>query len=268
MGSTTPCPSHFAHSFSYEALIAHERTCPTITHALVPELCKALNSETITRGARRGFFDPKLFKMLGDAMKVHCAPIRDKMVDDMVATALGDGRAGNVVEGLRKCFDCVEAMKLVCCIVPYLDLLLSVADHQDIANHQVHALRPQLWKAAPEHEHASFRRLLDRTNVTLEESLTHSWIRSASQHVLVQTAPPKRTHLIGNCPCGDRTELVVRSVSRGFMQLVFHHWPVQPTWPPVSHKRMLAMNAFMVPESADKLLPESIRMDARRIKGF
>jgi hypothetical protein len=49
-----------------------------------------------------------IFVMLGEAMKVHCAPIRDDMVDDMVRTAGSD-----VALGLRKCFDCVEVMKLV-----------------------------------------------------------------------------------------------------------------------------------------------------------
>jgi len=109
MGSTTPCPDHFAHSFSREALEAHERTCPTVTHALVPELYQALDPRFLTAQIRRGVLGVSLFQMLGEAMKVHCAPVRDAMVDDMVDTAF----RGEVTLGLKKCFDCVEVMKLV-----------------------------------------------------------------------------------------------------------------------------------------------------------
>jgi hypothetical protein len=109
MGSTTPCTSHFAHSFSREALDAHEVTCPTVTHALVPELYAALDPEFLTIRVRRGVFGLSLFQVMGQAMKVHCAPVRDAMVDDIVRTAM----SGSVAKALRKCFDCVEVMKLV-----------------------------------------------------------------------------------------------------------------------------------------------------------
>jgi hypothetical protein len=112
MGSTTPCPNHFAHSFSREALDAHEATCPTVTHALVPELYAALDPDFLTIQVRRGVFGPSIFEMLGAAMKVHCAPVRDAMVDDMVSTATR-GLGAPIALALRKCFDCVEVMKLV-----------------------------------------------------------------------------------------------------------------------------------------------------------
>jgi hypothetical protein len=109
MGSTTPCSDHFAHSFSREALEAHERTCPSITHALVPELYHALDPDFLTAQIRRKVLGTGLFRMIGEAMKVHCAPVRDAMVDDMVHTAVH----GEVALGLKKCFDCAEVMKLV-----------------------------------------------------------------------------------------------------------------------------------------------------------
>lgn len=110
MGSTTPCANHFAHSFSREALEAHERVCPTVTHALVPELFAALDPEFITSQVRRGVYDfERVFGIIGEAMKVHCAPVRDGMVNHMVQIAQG----GNVCVGLRLCFECVEVMKLV-----------------------------------------------------------------------------------------------------------------------------------------------------------
>lgn len=109
MGSTTPCTNHFAHSFSRNAVDPHEVTCPTVTHALVPELYAALDPDFLTIKVRRGIFGLSLFQVMGEAMKVHCAPVRDNMVDDMVRTAM----SGNVALVLRKCFDCVEVMKLV-----------------------------------------------------------------------------------------------------------------------------------------------------------
>lgn len=114
MGTTTPCPDHFSHSFSAEALHDHEMTCPTVTHALVPKICKALNGEAITRQARRGIFDVELFGMIAQAMKVHCAPVRDSMIDKMLKTALPRGQKPNIARGLRDCMDCLEVMKLVC----------------------------------------------------------------------------------------------------------------------------------------------------------
>ncbi len=123
MGSTTPCTIHFAHSFSKEALDAHELTCPTVTHALVPTLYAALDPEFLTIQVRRGVFSRDLFQTMGEAMKVHCAPVRDGMVDDMVRTAM----SGNVATGLRKCFDCVEVMKLVSQLQEYQ---LCGADNQ------------------------------------------------------------------------------------------------------------------------------------------
>lgn len=113
MGSTTPCPNHFVHSYSRRALREHEATCPTVTHALVPQLYAALDPDFLTIQVRRGVFGAGIFELLGEAMKVHCAPVRDGMVDDMVRTALRSRSGGDVALALRKCFDCVEVMKLV-----------------------------------------------------------------------------------------------------------------------------------------------------------
>ncbi|WWC87293.1 uncharacterized protein L201_002181 [Kwoniella dendrophila CBS 6074] len=250
MGSTTPCPNHFAHSFSKEALEAHEAVCPTVTHALVPELYAALDPEFLTIQARRGVFDLRLFEKLGEAMKVHCAPVRDEMVNDMVRTAL----SGDVAKGLRKCFDCAEVMKL------------------DIANHQVHALRPYLWDNANQYEYNAFQTLLAQNKVTLESSKTRQWINSASRQVLSAAEPRLRTHLIGRCDCKNNMELVVRSLTNGFLDLVFDEWdPETGTWPPVVQKRAMGSNGMPVLERPMKTsvnIPESFKMDSRRIKDF
>ncbi|WVQ68861.1 uncharacterized protein L199_007070 [Kwoniella botswanensis] len=250
MGSTTPCPNHFAHSFSKEALEAHEAVCPTVTHALVPELYAALDPEFLTIQARRGVFDLQLFAKLGEAMKVHCAPVRDEMVDDMVRTAL----SGDVAKGLRKCFDCAEVMKL------------------DIANHQVHALRPYLWDNANQYEYNAFQALLAQNKVTLETSKTRQWINAASRQVLSAAEPRLRTHLIGRCDCKNNMELVIRSLTSGFLDLVCGPWDRDRTsWPPIVSRRALGCNGIPVLDGLSKPpvdVPEAFKMDSRRLKEF
>ncbi|OCF38891.1 hypothetical protein I317_07340 [Kwoniella heveanensis CBS 569] len=250
MGSTTPCPNHFAHSFSREALEAHEAVCPTVTHALVPELYAALDPEFLTLQVRRGVFDLQLFDKLGEAMKVHCAPVRDEMVDDMVRTAL----SGDVAKGLRKCFDCAEIMKL------------------DIANHQVHALRPYLWDNANQHEFIAFQNMLTSANVPITQSKTRRWINVASRQVLSSSVPHYRPHLIGRCICKNNMELVHRSLVGGFLDLVFADWTPEPSsWPPLVQRRAMGANGIPVLEAPVRSpvdVPESLKMDSRRIRDF
>ncbi|WWD08070.1 hypothetical protein V865_006180 [Kwoniella europaea PYCC6329] len=245
MGSTTPCPNHFAHSFSKEALEAHEAVCPTVTHALVPELYAALDPEFLTIQARRGVFDLQLFAKLGEAMKVHCAPVRDEMVDDMVRTAL----SGDVAKGLRKCFDCAEVMKL------------------DIANHQ-----PYLWDNANQYEYNAFQALLAQNKVTLETSKTRQWINAASRQVLSAAEPRLRTHLIGRCDCKNNMELVIRSLTSGFLDLVCGPWDRDRTsWPPIVSRRALGCNGIPVLDGLSKPsvdVPEAFKMDSRRLREF
>ncbi|WVF70181.1 hypothetical protein IAT40_004969 [Kwoniella sp. CBS 6097] len=250
MGSTTPCPNHFAHSFSREALEAHEAVCPTVTHALVPELYAALDPEFLTLQVRRGVFDLQLFEKLGEAMKVHCAPVRDDMVNDMVRTAM----SGDVSQGLRKCFDCAEVMKL------------------DIANHQVHALRPYLWDNANQYEFAAFQNVLASAKLPILESETRLWINAASRQVLASAEPQYRPHLIGRCVCKNNMELVHRSVVGGFLDLVFADWiPESASWPPLVQRRAMGANGIPVLETPVKSpveIPESFKMDSRRIRDF
>lgn len=96
-------------------------------------------------------------------------------------------------------------------------------------------------------------------------SVTKTWIRAASMRVLAEAEPNQRTHLIGSCPCKDRSELVLRSVVDGFIKLVFSEW--KGAWPPVSHRRMMAMGT-VISEERSVVVPETLRMDVRRIRGF
>ncbi|ODN96511.1 hypothetical protein L198_04225 [Cryptococcus wingfieldii CBS 7118] len=247
MGSTTPCADHFAHSFSREALEAHEQTCPTVTHSLVPHLQSALDPEFLTMQVRRGSFNIELFKVLGNAMRVHCAPVRDGLIDRMVETAM----AGKITEGLKMCFDCAEVMKL------------------DIANHQVHSLRPYLWQNAGAHEYAAFEETLLASRSTFATSKTRRWINQASLRMLKAASPAERTHLIGKCACGNANELAARSVLDGFLELVFEQKCGEGRWPPLT-ARTTSTEAPLWEDGSGNMasLPEVLQMDGRRIRDF
>ena len=256
-----------------------------MTHALVPELQAALDPDFLTVQVRRGCFGVGLFSLLGDAMKVHCAPVRDAMVDDMVATATGaDGKPADVALALRRCFDCVEVMKLVSTLQRMMPQ--HTADLQDIANHQVHAIRPYMAQSAVESEWAAFTNHLSSVRVSVLESYTQTWIRTASQRVLLASVPAERIRLIGQPGSGPNTELVLRSFAEGWVQLVFADWtfsntparasssPVTPiattAWPPVVQRRALMQGAVSLATSviAPIPLPESLKLDSRRLKNF
>jgi hypothetical protein len=110
MAATAPCHSHYQYVIDLEKDVVHTTRPPLTTHQLVPGLYAALDSWHILNQARHHSFDLSIFQKLGAAMKVHCAPVRDKMVDDMVKLAMEDGK---ITEALQRCFDCVEVMKLV-----------------------------------------------------------------------------------------------------------------------------------------------------------
>nr|ODN86048.1 hypothetical protein L203_04549 [Cryptococcus depauperatus CBS 7841] len=249
MGSTTPCPNHFAHSFSQEALDAHESTCPTVTHVLVPQLTAALDPEFLTMQVRRGTFDTGLFQQLGEAMKVHCAPVRDAMIDAMIQMA----KRGKITEALRMCFDCAEVMKL------------------DIANHQVHSLRPYLWQYAGLQEYSSFEEGLRIKGRDLSTSSTRLWIYNASLRVLKTSEPHERNHMIGKCICRDTTELATRSLVEGFLGLVFtYKIPDGSNWPPITNRHKSQTDPTLYEEDlcAPMFTPEVFRMDGKRIRDF
>lgn len=252
MASTTPCVNHYAHAMNRDVQSAHGPACPTVTHSLVPTLFAALDAEFLTSQVRRGNFDVNIFRVIGEAMKVHCAPVRDAMVDDMVATASGlDGRQPDVVSGLRKCFDCVEVMKL------------------DIANHQVQSLKGVLWQQAEQNEMTTFINYLVAAHRTLETSKTYGWINAASKRVAMATSPRERRHIMGQCDCSSNTEFVIRSLSDGFIDLVFGDWvESSEVWPPIvpSRRPGTPVTGHVFPSKV--VVPEVFKMDSCRLKNF
>lgn len=87
--------------------------------AQVQLIREGLDPDLIVQELTHGLFDPSgLFVAIGDALKCHCAPMRDAMVDAMVTMAqlCAPGKGGGIFEALRAirmCFELVEIMKLV-----------------------------------------------------------------------------------------------------------------------------------------------------------
>ncbi|CAE6445366.1 unnamed protein product [Rhizoctonia solani] len=142
------------------------RTLPSRIPPLVNELCHVLQSVVhsasadptlIAQELRHGVFDSRgVFKNLGAVLKQHCAPMRDRAVEMMVAVA---ARPGGGVRAVRMCFEILELMKL------------------DIANHQLQALRPYLFETAVDFELKTFQERHERGLLTL--TTTQEWLRKA-----------------------------------------------------------------------------------------
>jgi len=74
-------------------------------------LASTLDPELLLQELDHGVLDVHgLFRYLGDSLKGHCAPMRDAFVESMVAAVV---QSGDVVRGIRMCFEILELMKLV-----------------------------------------------------------------------------------------------------------------------------------------------------------
>jgi hypothetical protein len=134
-------------------------------------------------------------------------------------------------------------------------------------------LRPYLWSCATQYELSAFHAFLASSSILLPSSSTRAWVRASSLRVVARASPAERTHLVGNCPCrlGDNTELVLRSAADGFVALIFG----DQGWKTGEGKAGGRWQAFLNPKngmaveacSADSV-PESLRMDVRRISAF
>ena|SRR3984957_12571652 len=82
-------------------------------------LCSIFDPELIEQELKHHVFDPSgMFRLIGDTLKSHCAPMRDRAVDSMVELAQscaphGGGGTAKVVKVIRMCLDILELMKLV-----------------------------------------------------------------------------------------------------------------------------------------------------------
>ncbi|KAF9283266.1 hypothetical protein BGZ74_001952 [Mortierella antarctica] len=131
-------------------------------------LASTLDPELLLQELDHGVLDVHgLFRYLGDSLKGHCAPMRDAFVESMVSAVV---QSGEIVRGIRMCFEILELMKL------------------DIANHQLRTLRPWLLDNSIDFEQKYFTEQLARGGSLqrTQDWFKRSWIRweSVKQSVL------------------------------------------------------------------------------------
>lgn len=87
--------------------------------AQAAHLRSVFDPELIHQELQHNLFDPSgLFIVIGQTLKSHCAPMRDRAVDAMVEVARacapgGGGSKADAVKAVRMCLDILELMKLV-----------------------------------------------------------------------------------------------------------------------------------------------------------
>jgi hypothetical protein len=87
--------------------------------AQAAHLRSLFDPELIQQELRHELFDPSgLFTVIGQTLKSHCAPMRDRAVDAMVEAAKAcapgcGGSKADAVKAVRMCLDILELMKLV-----------------------------------------------------------------------------------------------------------------------------------------------------------
>lgn len=153
------------------------------THHIL--IAQTLDPHLITQQLQHGVLDiASLMSFLGSILKLHCAPMRDEVIEKMIKTVCNDGE---VAIGLRMCFEILELMKL------------------DIANHQLRSSRMYLIETAVDFEIRWFREQLDQTKITLDR--TSHWFTSSLQR----------------CNSSDltRTRLISKAFDDGLLHLVF-----------------------------------------------
>lgn len=149
----------------------------------VQHLLSHFDPPLIEREMRCGVFDPSgLFGLVGETLKRHCAPMRDRQVDNMMTIANGSegNRTERAISTMRMCFEILELMKLVS-LLYYIVWLSLTYCAQDIANHQLQHLRPFLAASTPDFE---MRIFIERCRRNLSSvCITRTWLQDAWEKV-------------------------------------------------------------------------------------
>ncbi|CAD6982919.1 unnamed protein product [Tilletia controversa] len=224
-----------ANSMSHERMISH--------HALVLQL---LDPAQITQEMKHGMLNLEgLIRFLAKVLKLHCAPMRDELVERMVAAVCNQG---DVVRGLRMCFEILELMKL------------------DIANHQLRTKRPELVETAVDFEVRWFRSQVAQGTLTLER--TSRWFTLARR-----LTKEKLSAKVNVDAAMSRKEFISRAFNEGFLQLLFEA-PVALPFAELVAIRKAGMASGIAPSSSSlnqaytACYPETFQFDAYRLITF
>lgn len=227
--------------------------------AQAAHLRSLFDPELIQQELHHQLFDPSgLFIVIGQTLKSHCAPMRDRLVDAMVEAAKAcapgcGGSKADAVKAVRMCLDILELMKL------------------DIANHQLQTLRPFLIETAGQYELKAFK---GRKGAGASLDLTRKWIRTAYHHLMSSSHPiplslPHPSHPSNTITLNYRqlpqTQQIYLSVLRALTDLVFEP-PCGPSPTPVPHSHSLQrerVSKSSIPYLP--LYPETTYLDGARL---
>lgn len=214
--------------------------------AQAAELRSAFDPKLIQQELRHQLFDPSgLFSLIGQTLKSHCAPMRDRAVDAMVAVAKScapgqGGTKADAVKAVRMCLDILELMKL------------------DIANHQLQTLRPFLIDSSGPYELKIFQ---DRKGPASALDFTRTWLQTAHGKLMASNSinhpfKPSEPLVFDSLPY---TQQVYLSVIKGFFDLVFDP-PQVPSSTHIPHSAQPSHSTAPLPS-----YPETTYLDSARL---
>ncbi|KAI6114404.1 T-complex protein 11-domain-containing protein [Pisolithus sp. B1] len=206
--------------------------------AQAAHLRSVFDPDLIQQELKHDLFDPSgLFVVIGQTLKSHCAPMRDRAK----CAPGGGGTKADAVEAVRMCLDILEFMKL------------------DIANHQLQALRPCLVDTSGQYELKAFK---GRKGQGSSLDITRKWMESSHRRLL---ASPILTH--PSIPSGSfdyrnltQTQKTYISVLKGLTDLVFDPPPTPA--PQCSSGSTVVAPSAMCPLP---LYPETTYLDSARL---
>ncbi|KIK69559.1 hypothetical protein GYMLUDRAFT_254870 [Collybiopsis luxurians FD-317 M1] len=199
----------------------------------------------IEQQLRHDIFDlSSLLRVIGSTLKGHCAPMRDKAVEDMVRVAEtckpgGQGTKADAVNAVRACLDILELMKL------------------DIANHQLQSLRLSISRTSAIYELENFKARWDSCHITRQ------WLKSSVASLSSRDSPiPHPLYPQSNidfCSSG-RNRQIYLSVLKGLTDLVFH--------PPVTNQDSEIGSKLRDLSTVSVDYPETLHLDQARLRSL
>lgn len=160
------------------------RTIQDVLKSLVPERDHArvdehLDVPMLMQEIQRGICDlVRLAEWLAQLLKEHCAPMRDGVVDGMVAvirTGVVEHSSARIVDGLRELFGVLETMKL------------------DVANHQIRNLKTLLIEDTVNFEKQYHLDKLVSRRSRVDLDAAHAWYAHATWEFADQLSTQPRS---------------------------------------------------------------------------
>ncbi|CAO1633081.1 unnamed protein product [Sympodiomycopsis kandeliae] len=209
-------------------------------------LAAGLDPTLISQQLQHGVLNvAELVQFVASILKLHCAPVRDELIDQMVDLA----QRGEIGQSLRMCFEILEVMKL------------------DIANHQLRSTRPWLINTAVEFEARWFKDQVVAGRMGSLEKTT-LWYRQSWKDVTDA----------GQAGTLTRKALVVKAFNEGFMRLVFESRSIETdqslcsgsieTSTAQSRQVSASTSSSSLNNAYSTTYPETFQFDAYRLTTF